>query len=282
MIAITGASGHLGKATTGFLMKKTDPARIVAVVRDPQKMKDISGIQVRAADYDDPASLQAAFKGVSTLLQISSASYGDHATQQEKNVVDAARAAGVQHIVYTSTVNLGGQPIFWGGQTNRQTEKSIQQSGMAHTFFRNSMYLETIPQFIGSAMEDGQIYYPGGNGKVSFLARTEIAEALANVLAEAPRHVNSAYNITGSGAWSFQDVADLLRSEKGLAASYTDIPATAYREELVKFGMQPVEVDFYMSMADSIKAGEFSAVDDTLEGLLQHRRLNLQEYIKSL
>ena len=82
MIAITGASGHLGKATIQFLVKKINPANIIAIVRDPSKIQDIPGIQVRVADYDDPTSLRAALTGVEKLLQISSASYGDHATQQ--------------------------------------------------------------------------------------------------------------------------------------------------------------------------------------------------------
>ncbi|RPE06050.1 SDR family oxidoreductase [Chitinophaga lutea] len=282
MIAITGASGHLGKATIGFLINKIDPANIIAVVRDPEKMKDFPGIQVRVADYDDAASLRDALSGVKTLLQISSASYGDHATQQEKNVVDAASGAGVQHIVYTSTVNPGSQPIFFGSQTNQHTENAIRASGITYTFFRNSMYMETIPQFIGSAMEDGQIFYPAGEGKVSFVARTDIAEALANVLAAGEKHANAAYDITGTGAYSFSDIATLLASEKGLPASYTDIPASAFRDELVKLEMPPIAVDFYISMADSVKAGEFAHVDGALEGLLQRKRVVLKDYVRSL
>ena len=282
MIAITGASGHLGKATIGFLINKTDPANIIAVVRDPEKMKEFPGIQVRVADYDDASSLREALNGVKTLLQISSASYGDHATQQEKNVVDAARGAGVQHIVYTSTVNPGSQPIFFGSQTNQHTENAIRSSGMAYTFFRNSMYMETIPQFIGSAMDDGQIFYPAGEGKVSFVARTDIAEALANVLAAGKKHVNVVYDITGNGAYSFSDIATLLASEKGLPASYTDIPASAFRDELVKLDMPPIAVDFYISMADSVKAGEFAHVDNALEGLLQRKRVVLKDYVRNL
>lgn len=282
MIAITGASGHLGKATIGFLINKINPANIIAVVRDPEKMKDFTGIQVRVADYDDAASLRDALGGVKTLLQISSASYGDHATQQEKNVVDAAKGAGVLHIVYTSTVNPGTQPIFFGSQTNQHTENAIRASGLAYTFFRNSMYMETIPQFIGSAMEDGQIFYPAGDGKVSFVARTDIAEALANVLAAGKNHINATYDITGNGAYSFSDIATLLAAEKGLPASYTDIPASAFRDELVKLDMPPIAVDFYLSMADSVKAGEFSHVDSALEGLLQRKRVVLKDYVKSL
>lgn len=282
MIAITGASGHLGKATIQFLVKKINPAGIIAIVRDPAKIQDIPGIQIRVADYDDPASLAAALTGVEKLLQISSASYGDHATQQEKNVVDAAKAAGVKHVVYTGTVNQNDNPIFYGSKTNLATEKAIQQSGLAYTFFRNSMYMETIPLFIGSAMEDGQIHYPAGSGAISFVARTDIAEGLSNVLAANKGHVNAIYNITGNKAYTFSDIAGYLQSEKGLPATYTDIPAGAYRDEMLKLEMPEFVVDFYISMAESVKSNEFSHVDDSLESLLQRKRLSLQEYVKSL
>ncbi|WP_343702769.1 SDR family oxidoreductase [Chitinophaga sp.] len=281
-IAITGASGQLGKATTGFLMQQVNPGNIIAVVRDPEKMKDLSGIQVRPGDYDDPASLQAAFEGVEKLLHISSASYGAHATQQERNVVDAAKAAGVKHIVYISSVKLGEQPIFHGAQTNVQTEKAIRDNGFAYTFFRDSMYMETIPLFLGSALENGQIYHPAGNGRVSFVARTDIAEALANVLAAPKGHVNTVYDITGSNAYSFHDIATLLQTTKGLPATYTDIPADAFREELVKLEMPPVAVDFYLSMADSVKEGEFEHVDGALEHLLGRKPVRLEDYMRSL
>lgn len=281
MIAITGASGNLGKATIGFLLKKTSPANIVAIVRDPEKMQDLPGIQVRVADYEDPASLMAALKGIKKVLQISASGFGEEAVRQERNVVNAAKAQGVQHIVYTSTVNPVSNPIFQGSQTNQETEKAILQAGLTHTFFRNSMYMETIPLFVGSALENGQIHYPAGNGKVSFVSRIDIAEALSHVLTSGD-HKDAAYNITGGKAYSFDEIAALLQSEKGLPGSYTDIPTAAYRDEMLKFEMPVPEVDFYISMAESVKAGEFAHADDTLEQLLQHRRLTLPEYIKSI
>lgn len=283
MIAITGASGNLGKATISFLLKKTDPSGIVAVGRDAAKMRAYAGtgIQIRIADYNDPASLRKAFEHVTKVMQVSAASYGEQAKQEETNVVQAAKEQGVNHIVYTSTLQPGEQALFHAGRTCMHTEKAITASGMPYTIFRNSMYIETIPLFIGSAMENGQVYYPGGNGEVSFVYRPDIAEALSNVLT-GNGHENKVYSITGSGSFSFGDIAGLLRSEKGMEASYTDIPNEAYREELVKYGMPEPDIDFYMSMADSIKGNEFSKADDTLEKLLQHQRFTVQEYIKSI
>lgn len=283
MIAITGANGNLGKATLSFLLRKTNPENIIAVVRDAAKMKDYAhtGIQIRVADYNDPASLHKAFERADKVLQVSSANYGEQATKEEHNVVQAAAKQGVKHIVYTSTLKPDDQAHFWAARTCLQTEKAIQASGMDYTIFRNSMYFETVPLFIGSAIEDGQLFYPGGNGKVSFAYRPDIAEALSNVLT-LEGHRNKVYNITGSTAYSFGDIAGLLQSAKGFQSQYTDIPTEAYREELVKYEMPEGEIDFYISMANSIKAGEFSHADDTLEQLLNRKRFGMEEYLRSI
>jgi NAD(P)H dehydrogenase (quinone) len=283
MIAITGASGNLGTATTSFLLEKTDPQNIVAVIRDPAKAQIFgnSGIEVRIADYNDPVSLRAAFRNVEKVLQVSSAAYGEDALKEERNVVEAAVASGVKHILYTSTLHPHAEALFFAGRTCLATENLIHKSGIGYTFFRSSMYMETIPQFIGSAVHDGQISYPGGSGKISFVSRREIAEAAAFVLLTTSA-VSEVYAITGSEAFSFQHIADMLQSQKGLAATYSDISNEVYKEELQKYQIPEADSEFYVSMADAIKAGEFSGVDNGLEKLLSHKRLSLEEYMGTL
>jgi len=283
MIAITGASGNLGQLTLAHLVKKTDPNRIVAIVRDPAKLAAYrdGGVQIRIADYDDSRSLEAAFEGVESLLQISTSISGAQALQQEAQVVQSARAAGVQKITYTSTLTPGPAAVFEAGRTCAATERAIMDSGLDYTFFRNSMYLETIPLFIGNALQDGQIYYPGGNGKVSFASRVDMAEALANVLTDGG-HQRAVYQITGEEALSFADIADLLKSVKGLDAAYHDVPAEAFAAELRKAGLPEGDIGFMASMAASIHAGEFSAVDNRLEELLGRKRTRAIDYIHKL
>ncbi|WP_257666367.1 SDR family oxidoreductase [Parapedobacter tibetensis] len=283
MIAITGASGNLGQLTLSHLTKKMDPNRVVAVVRDPKKLTSYrdSGIAIRQADYDDPESLVRAFSGVEKLLQISASATGALGQQHELNVVKAAKAAGVEKIIYTSTLTPSPNAVFGAGRICSTTEQAIKDSGLDYTFFRNSMYQETIPMFIGSAVQDGQIYYPSGEGKVSFAARTDMAEALANVLTGDGHH-KATYRITGDEAFSFADIATLLRSEKRLDATHHDIPSEAYKEELGKTGLPQSEIDFIASMAASIRIGEFSAVDDQLENLLGRPRFKTSDYIRSL
>ena len=283
MIAITGASGNLGQLTLFHLTKKMDPSQVVAVVRDPKKLTSYrdSGIVIRQADYGDPESLARAFSGVGKLLQISASATGILGQQHELNVVKAANAAGVEKITYTSTLTPSSAAVFDAGRTCSITEQAIKDSGLDYIFFRNSMYQETIPMFIGSAVQDGQIYYPSGEGKVSFATRTDMAEALANVLL-ADGHHKVTYRITGDEALSFADIAALLKTEKRLDATHHDIPSDAFKEELGKAGLPQSEIDFMASMAASIRAGEFSAVDDQLENLLGRPRFKTSDYVRSL
>ncbi|MGX5816904.1 SDR family oxidoreductase [Chitinophaga lutea] len=280
MIAITGASGQLGKATLQHLLQRTGAGQLIAVVRNPSVMEPFAaaGVHVRQADYDDPAALRNAFRGAKTVLQISSAAYGADALRQESNVVNAAKAAGIRRIVYTSTLHPGPDRAFQAARTCGANEEVIRQSGMDYTIFRNSMYLETIPLFIGAAMETGHIEYPGGNGRISFAGRNEMAEALAKVLQE-DAHAGKTYAITGSEAVSFADIAGMLKNVKGLAGAYTDIPREAYREGLLGYGFGNTEADFYLSMADSIRADEFSATDPALERLLGRKPMTPETFI---
>ncbi|ATP56887.1 NAD(P)-dependent oxidoreductase [Pedobacter ginsengisoli] len=283
MIAITGANGNLGKATIGFLLKKIKPEQIVAIVRDPKKMDDLkdSGIQIRIADYDDLDSLNEALNGVEKLLQISAISIGEQGVKEEANVVKAARQQGVQHIVYTGAVKPKADAHFMATQQCLATESAILDSGIPHTFFGNSLYMETIPIFIGEALDHGTIYYPAGNGAVSFVSRVDIAEALSNVISS-QGHENKRYEITGSKAYTFKEVALILTTERKITVSYVNIPNVVLAEELDKFQIPDDQIGWQLSLADSIKANEFSYVDGTLEDLLKRKPVELKDYLRNL
>lgn len=283
MIAITGANGQLGRATIDFLTAKTKPENILAVVRNAEKAKDLreKGIQIRIADYDDPASIDAAFNGVEKVLQISASGVGENMRTQENNVVKAAAKNGVKHIIYTSTLTPGSEVYFEGAQTCHKTEQAILETGIPYTFFRNSMYFETIPLFIGDALQSGHIYFSSGNGQVSFASRIDMAEALANVLAT-NAHQHKVYPITGSKAYSFHDLARLITKEKGHEISYVDVPAGALKEEFIKSGMPADEARFYISMANSIKTGEFQKTDNSLEKLLERKPMGIRTYLRTI
>lgn len=284
MIAITGANGNLGKAALSFLLKKTRPENIVTIVRDAGKLSDYagSGIHIRVADYEHQESLERALTGVHRLLQISASATGVRAMAQEMRVVRAAMKCGVKEVVYTSTLFPDESAHFRAARICRNTESLIRQSGMRYVFFRNSMYHETIPLFIGEAMGDGRIFYPSGSGRVSFVSRKDIAEALSNVLS-GPAFDNTAHDITGSEAFSFADIAlELKKIASYPEAAHTDISPEDYRKGLLGFGLEEEEAGFYASMADSIRAGEFEKTRTSLEGFLGRKPLGVQEYLREL
>lgn len=283
MIAITGANGNLGKATIQFLLEKIPSTDIIAIVRSPEKLNDFQdGIKIRKADYNNPKELKEALKGVSTLLQISATSTGETGKQQEQHVVLAAKETGVKHLVYTSSLKPKSNARFLATQQAIETEQQIIKSGLDYTFFRNSLYMEVIPGIIGNALETKEIRYPSGDGKVSFVSRFDIAEAIANILAGDVKG-NRIYEITGTYAYSFAELAELLSIEKkGLKINHTDIPETVFRQELTSYQIPGEVVDLLVSMANAIKSGEFAHVDNTLETLLNRKPLALADYIKSL
>lgn len=282
MIAVTGANGNLGKATIRFLLQKISPSNIVAIARNSETIKDFraQGIIVRQADYNDYDTLKRAFKNVEKVLQVSTIGADiKTAMLQEENVVNAMIENRVKYVAYTSMVKAKPDSIFQGTATQYHTEELIRASKIPYTFFRNSMYMEAIPELIGDALETGEIRYPSGNGKISFVSRQDIAESIANVLTE-NGHENKTYEITGSHAYTFTEVANILSILKNKKICHSDIPEPAFRSELVDYQMSLQVVDLLVSMAKGIKAGEFSYTADTLEKLLKRKPLSLDEFLK--
>lgn len=168
MIAITGANGNLGKATIQFLLQKVAPINIIAIVRNPETVNDFKeqGVIVRQADYNNYDTLKQVFKGAETVLQISTIGVDiETAKQQEKNIVNAIAENNIRHIVYTSMVQARPNTIFQGTETQYHTEELIKKTKIPYTFFRNSMYMEAIPELIGNALQTNEIRYPSGAEK---------------------------------------------------------------------------------------------------------------------
>lgn len=284
MIAITGASGGLGFSTLTALAAHPvvaivrNRARLETRIRTTPEVSISPQTVIRQADYNDPASLQDAFQGVTKLLQISASDIGEVARKQEDAVVRAAQTAGVQHMVYTSTLYPEADARFRSAAQCRRTEDRIRNSGMTYTFFRNSMYFETIPMFAGDGWEEGMICLPVGEGKVSFVSREDIAVALAAVLTS-DGHENAAYNITGEQAFTFAQVAGMLTITQHRAFCFQDMPLENWKAGLPPGAMPPDQADWFLSLLDGIRKQEFSVVSDTLATLLNRAPQTLFSYL---
>lgn len=232
-IAITGATGQLGRLVVQALKSRRPGAQLLALVRTPAKAADL-GIATREADYNRPETLPAAVAGVQTLLLISSSEIGQRAAQH-RQVIDAARAAGVRRIVYTSLLHADTSPIGLAAE-HRESEAMIKASGMAYTLLRNGWYTENYTGSIPGALAGGALIGSAGAGRIASAARADFAEAAAVVLAEAG-HEGRTYELAGDEAYTLSDLAAEVSRQSGRDIPYRNLPAADYATALAGFGL---------------------------------------------
>lgn len=286
MILITGATGHLGKATLDFLLKSGVPANsISALVRDEVKATDLkaTGVTVRTGNYDDYNSLVSAFQGVDKLLLISGSDLTNRLKQHE-NSIKAAREANVKHIVYTSFVRKNEtdkSPIAFVAKSHIETERLIKGSGIPYTIMLNTLYADMLPIFFGEKVLGSGIFLPAGEGKAAFATRSDMAEALARVLST-PGHENKEYVIANSSNYSMEDAAGILSEITGRKVSYARPTEPSFREEMAKAGVPQEYVGMFASFSEAIRQGEFETNRSDLETLIGRKPTPLKEFLKTI
>lgn len=278
MILVTCATGHLGKATIDFLVKKVPAGSVAAMVRDLAKAEPLKaqGVTLKTGDYSDPASLASAFKGVETLLLISSGTM-DNRVQQHINAINAAKENGVKHIVYTSVLQSNDKTKFTVGTDHYHTEEYLKQSGVPYTLFRNTFYAEVLPVLLGDALTSGNWYYAAGQAKANFASRTDMAEALANVLADPGKHQHKTYEITAGKTYSFSEIAGVLSGIAGKPVTYIPITLEDLKDGMRKASVPEPYIPLMASVADAIASDEFDVVDPALEQLLGRKPADVKE-----
>lgn len=283
MILSTGANGHLGSATIEFLLKKNPGTAIKALVRSEEKGAALKakGVDIAIGDYINYGSLVTAMQGVNTLLLVSANSPTGR-YEQHKNVIKAAKASGIQHIVYTSVLKSSTESKFAAGMDHVKTEADIKASGIAYTIMGNTYYCDFLPMLLGNFKETGNIYYSAGNAKINFASRNDMAEANAVVLSNPSAHQNKVYNITASAAYTFADIAAMLSDITGQPVSYIDISLEDLKKGMLQHGLPEDVAEMMTSIAASMKAGEFDYADNTLENLIGHKPLGLKDFLHAV
>lgn len=236
MIALTGATGQLGRLVIEQLLKKIPAAQLVALVRNPAKAADLAarGVTVRAADYEDAASLEKALAGVDRLLLISSSEIGRR-VPQHRNVIEAAKRAGVRWLVYTSLLRADTTPLNLGPE-HTETEALLKASGLPYAVLRNGWYHENYTVSVPAAVAHGAFAGSAGNGRISSAARADYAEAAAVVLTR-PVASGTVYELAGDTAYTLADLAAEISRQTGKTIPYADLPESAYRDILLKAGL---------------------------------------------
>lgn len=284
MILVTGAAGQLGQVVVESLLKRVPASQIAVLVRDDSKVADwkTKGISVRVGDYHNTSSLASAMLGIEKVLLISSNDFNDR-IGQHKNVVNAAKNAGIKHILYTGVTmkDIQKSPLKPLLEDHYQTEDYIQSTGLTYTFLRNSLYAEVIPMFVGEKVLETGVFFPAGDGKVPFVTRQDLGEATALVLTT-EGHENKIYPFVGSNAYSFNDVATILSTISGKEVNYTSPESAAFEGMLKSFGLPDMIVTMSVLFAAAIKNTDFEVVGTTLEDILGHQTTDLASYLKTV
>lgn len=283
-ILVTGATGHLGSSVIETLLKQISSSQISIITRNEEKRVEFQakGFNAFLGSYDNVVALEKAMDGVDTVLLISSGDQGDR-MQEHRNVIDTAKKAGVKYIAYTSRcLNNRNTLVNKLMVEHFKTEDYIIASGLNYTFFRNILYMDAVPQFIGGsiALENG-IFLPAGDGKVSFALRSEMGEAMANVLLnEKPE--NKIYNITGDKAYSFYDVATALTELSVKEVKYTNVETSVFAGMMKQRNLPEPVIQKIMDFITDIKHNQEADIYNDLEHQLGRKPTGLKDGLKIL
>ena len=264
---VSGASGHVGRQVIELLLEAGAAGRIIAGTRTPEKLADLSarGVEVRYADFHDPASLQTAFQGADRLLLISTDQL-DGRTRQHVNAVEAADSVGVKHVVYTSIINATDTPVTLA-DSHAATEAALEASKMGWTVLRSNIYLEQAATSLQQALQfGGKLYSAAADGRQAFIAREDCARAAASALLsnfEGRRTLD----ITGSEALSQADLAAIATQITGTPVEYVPLPLDVHKQNLSNAGLPPFVVDLVASFDQATAEGKFENVSPDFKAL---------------
>lgn len=236
MIVITGASGQLGRLVIETLLRTLPASEIVAAVRTPAKVSDLAarGVQVRQADYTQPATLDAAFQGADKLLLISSSEVGQR-VPQHRAVIDAAQRAGVKLLAYTSLLHADVSPLGLAAE-HQATEALLRASGLPHVLLRNGWYTENYAASVPAALAHGVLLGSAGTGRIASAARADYAEAAAAVLTQDDQ-AGRVYELAGDTAYTLAELAAEITTQSGKEIAYKDLPEADYKAILLGAGL---------------------------------------------
>lgn len=248
MIAITGATGELGRFVVEGVLAKVPAQEVVVIVRDPAKAAKWAerGVQVRRAEYVQPDALDAALRGVSKLLLISSSEIGQR-VPQHRNVIEAAKRAGVKLVAYTSILRADTSPVGLARE-HVETEKMLKASGLPHVLLRNSWYNENYLASLGAALQFGAVLGSAGSGRISAASREDYAAAAVVVLTT-PGHEGRVYELAGDASFTLAELAAEIATLSGKPVVYQDMPQAQYQAALEQAGL-PTPVAAMLADAD--------------------------------
>ena len=284
MILVTGSTGQFGAAAVNYLLDKVDASQIAVLARDAQKAQHFAdkGITVKIGDYHHYESLVAAFEGVDKVLLVSSNDFNDR-FGQHKNVINAAKAAGVKLIAYTSIEEKDAHNSATGilAKDHALTADYLKASGLQYILLNNSLYANVVPMFLGERVLTDGVFFPAGDGRVPFATREDMALAAAVVLTT-DGHENKEYAIANDETYSFNDVAQYVSEISGKEIPYTSPEANVYKQVLEGAGVPEMYIWMLGGFAQAIKDGELETGKADLSKLIGKKPTTLKEYLQTV
>ncbi|WP_291042710.1 SDR family oxidoreductase [Herbiconiux sp.] len=290
-VVVTGSTGALGGRVARLLQEAGVPLRLI--VRDPARAPEIAGAEVAVAAYSDTTSLEAALAGARLVFMVSAAENADRLAVH-RSFIDAARAAGVEHIVYTSFFGAAPDATFTLARDHFVTENLIREAGLGHTFLRDNLYTDFLPMLAGP---DGVIRGPAGSGRVASVTRDDVAESATRVLLDRlgspDAHAGTTYELTGPEALGLDEVAAIVTEARERAGAGSDSasdsaegPVTYLDETLAEayasraaYDAPQWQLDAWVSTYTAIAAGELARVTSGVEHLTGHPPRSLRDFL---
>ena len=274
MIGMTGVTGKLGSYVANLVDKKGIAS--VHLARSPERATVYASAEIRKMVYANTLEVVEALKGIDILLMVS-ARENPERVKEHKDFLDAAKLAGVEHIVYTSFYGADEKAIFTLSRDHAQTEAYIKELGFTYTFLRDNFYLDFL---IDIALENGEIRGPAGSGLVSAVARKDTSRVAAEILLNPKEWENQSLNLTGPEDLSMEEIVALLSKESGKTITYVDESVEEAYESRKKWPAQTWEYDAWVSTYTAIKAGEQAGVSTDIEKVLGHPASNLLDTLR--
>lgn len=282
-ILVTGASGEIGRLTLQHLLKRGAPAsNLIGLVRDPAKAKDLAalGVELRQGDYFDTESLARTFRGVDRVFLTSAVAFSDR-KKAHSNAIAAAKANGVKRIVYMPIHHPAGSPYTIKEVTEEDafTERALIDSGLTYTFVDHPPFLDTLSFFLGPAPLENGISVPSSKGKFTPAARNDLAEAHAAVLL-GEGHENKRYNLTGTAAITFADIAEYLSQIHKKPVPFKTITEEQFQTGARAAGLPDPAAEFALGWLRSVEGGEWTETTRDLETLIGHKPQSAFEFFR--
>ena len=263
-IGITGATGQLGQLVVQKLKDKNPDAKLVALVRNPDKAKPL-GIEAKAFDYEQPEALPKALEDIDRLVFISGSEIGKRETQH-KNVINAAKQAQVKQIAYTSLLHADTSSMILAPE-HLATEKMLQDSGIPHTILRNGWYTENYTAGLKQAVEQGAIIGSAGDGKISSATRED--------------HTGKTYELAGDQTFTMQDLAAEVSKQTGKNIEFVNLPEAEYAQKLQEIGLPEGMAKAFASLDYSASKNDLHDESGELARLINRPTTSLSQAVKT-